>query len=211
MFRAPPIDLFPVETHGSPVLDFVIYHQDPEAIEFVQPLRELGEPILDFVAPAPYTQVQQSFDANLPKDQRYFSKAHNLESITDGAIDTAVQFVPEMRGAFTACYFEPLGGAVGRVEVSATPYAGREAVAGFHCLAGWMDPSEDESVMTWASEVHDAMAAHATGGVYVNLIADDEDGRVPAAYGPNYDRLVQLKKQWDPTNLFNSNYNIPPG
>lgn len=211
MFRVPPIDVFPEETHGSPVLDFVIYHEDPEAIGFVQPLRELGEPILDFVGPAPYTQVQQSFDPNLPKDQRYYSKAHNLASISDAAIDTVVQFVPDMRGAFTACYFEPLGGAIGRVEVSATPYAGREAVAGFHCLAGWMDSSEDESVMFWASQVHDAMAAHATGGVYVNLIADDEDHRVPAAYGPNYERLVQLKKQWDPTNLFSSNYNIPPG
>lgn len=211
MFRAPAIDLFPAETHGTPVLDFVIYHEDPEAIEFVQPLRELGEPILDLVAPTPYTQVQQTFDPNLPKGQRYYSKAHNLASISDAVIDTVLQFVPGMQGELTACYFEPLGGAVGQVDVSATPYAGRESAAGFHCLAGWMDSSQDESVMAWASEFHRAMAAHATGGVYVNLIADDEDERVPAAYGPNYDRLVQLKRQWDPTNLFSSNYNIPPG
>ncbi len=74
-----------------------------------------------------------------------------------------------------------------------------------------MDPGEDESVLAWASEFHQAMAAHATGGVYVNLIADDETDRIPAAYGSNYARLVELKQQWDPTNLFSSNYNIPPG
>jgi FAD/FMN-containing dehydrogenase len=54
------------------------------------------------------------------------------------------------------------------------------------------------------------MAPHATGGVYVNLIADDEPDRVPAAYGDNYARLVELKRQWDPENLFQGNYNIPP-
>ena len=73
-----------------------------------------------------------------------------------------------------------------------------------------MDAKEDETVLAWANEFHRAMADHATGGVYVNLIADDETERIPSAYGPNYDRLVDLKSHWDPTNLFTSNYNIPP-
>lgn len=211
IFRVPPIELFPENTHGLPVLDFVLFHEDPEAVDFVRPLRELGEPILDFVARAPYVQVQQGFDANLPKGQRYYSKAHNLAEISDGAIETVVELVPSMQGAFTAAYFEPLGGAVGRVNTSATAYAGRRAAYGFHCLAGWIDSAEDESVMAWASEFHSAMAAHSTGGVYVNLIADDEADRVPAAYGDNYGRLADLKKRWDPRNLFRHNHNIPPG
>ena len=74
-----------------------------------------------------------------------------------------------------------------------------------------MDADEDESVLAWATEFHSAMAAHATGGVYVNVIADDETDRIPSAYGVNYPRLVELKQRWDPTNLFSSNYNIPPG
>ena len=81
---------------------------------------------------------------------------------------------------------------------------------GFHIIAGWGDATEDEAVLGWASDFHDAMAAHATGGVYVNLIADDESDRIPAAYGTNYQRLVELKRRWDPVNLFSSNYNIPP-
>lgn len=66
-------------------------------------------------------------------------------------------------------------------------------------------------MLAWASEFQSAMAAHATGGVYVSLIADDESDRIPSAYGANYPRLVELKQWWDPTNLFSSNCNIPPG
>jgi FAD/FMN-containing dehydrogenase len=210
MFRVPPIEPFPEETHGTPVLDFVVFHIDPDATDSIQPLREFGEPMLDFVAPTPYADVQQTFDANLPKGNRYYSKAHNLESISDNVIDVVVDFVPRMKGEFTACYFEPLGGAVGRRGVSDTPYAGRQAAAGFHCLAGWIDESQDEDVMSWASAFHQAVEPHATGGVYVNLIADDEEDRIAAAYGPNYERLVSLKDKWDADNMFRNNYNIRP-
>jgi FAD/FMN-containing dehydrogenase len=214
-FLVPPIELFPEETHGKPVLDFVVFHQDPEAVDFVQhdfvePLRELGEPIMEEARLGRYVDSQTGFDANMPKGQRYVSKAHDLNGLSDGAIDTMVEFVPRMVGPLSAAYFDPLGGAVGRVDPSATPYAGRNTNFGFHLIAGWMDPAEDESVLAWASEFHTAMAAHATGGVYVNLLADDEDYRIPSAYGANYGRLVEMKRQWDPSNLFSSNYNIPP-
>jgi FAD/FMN-containing dehydrogenase len=210
-FRVPPIELFPEQTHGQPVIDFVFCHQDPDAADFVQPLRKLGDPILDFVGQSAYVDTQTAFDANMPKGQRYTSKAHDLDRLSDGAIDVMVEFVPLMAGALTAAYFDPLGGAVSRVALAETPYAGRDTRYGFHIMAGWMDATEDEAVLGWASEFHEAMAAHATGGVYVNLIADDESHRIPAAYGPNYERLVGLKKKWDPDNLFSSNYNIPPG
>lgn len=209
-FRVPPIDLFPEETHGEPVLDFVMCHQDPDASDFVQPLQNLGDPILSLVGPSQYVDVQTGFDANLPKGQRYTSKAHNLAELSDGVIDATVEFVPRMVGALSAAYFDPLGGAVGRVNGSATPYGGRSTKYGFHIIAGWMDASEDESVLGWASEFQSAVGEHATGGVYVNLIADDETERIPSAYGENYARLVELKRQWDPDNLFASNYNISP-
>lgn len=210
-FKVPPIDAFPERTHGSPVLDFVLFHEDAEATEFVRPLRELGEPILDVVGSARYVDVQKTFDPNMPKGLRYYSKAHDLDSLSDGAIDTMVDFVPSMVGPLTAAYFDPVGGAIGRVDPAATPYAGRQTTFGFHCIAGWIDPSEDESVLGWASRFGEAMATHANGGVYVNLIADDETDRVSAAYGESFDRLTQLKQLWDPENVFSGNYNIPPG
>ncbi len=209
-FRVPPIDLFPAAMHGQPVLDFVILHHDPTAVDFVRPLQEMGEPILNLVGPAPYVQAQTAFDANLPKGQRYMSKAHDLEELSDGAIDTMVDFVPRMRGALTAAYFDPLGGAIGRISPTDTAYSGRSASYGFHIIAGWMDASEDGAVIEWANDFATAMAPHASGSVYVNLIADDEPDRVPAAYGKNYARLVDLKRRWDSDNLFHNNYNISP-
>lgn len=63
---------------------------------------------------------------------------------------------------------------------------------------------------SWVSEFHAEMTKHANGGVYVNIIADDEDDRIPDAYGDNYARLRELKAKWDPTKLFSGYYNIPP-
>lgn len=209
-FRVPPIDLFPEETHGDPVLDFVFCHQDPAAGVGVEPLRHLGDPILDLVGQNPYVETQTSFDTNLPKGQRYYSKAHDLDELSDGAIDVMVEYVPQMVGPFTAAYIDPLGGAIAAVDQSETAFAGRSAAFGFHIIAGWMDPGDDQSVIGWATRFSDAMARHSTGGVYVNLIADDEPDRVPHAYGANYERLARLKNAWDPDNLFAGNYNIPP-
>jgi FAD/FMN-containing dehydrogenase len=207
-FRVPPIDAFPAEFHGEPVLDFVFCHGDPKAAAFVQPLRELGEPILDVVGPLPYTQIQQSFDAALPKGQRYYSKAHYLDDLLDAAIDTVATHVAAMKGEFTAAYLEPLGGAIAEVDRAATAFAGRDARYSFHILAGWINSADDDAVMSWARGFHDAMREHATGGVYVNLLAEDEPSRVPAAYGGNYERLRELKRKWDPDNLFRANHNI---
>lgn len=210
MFRVPPIDAFPAELHGDPVIDFVLCHQDPEATSAVQPLQSLGTPILDAVTPAPYVDVQQAFDPTLPAGQRYYSRAHDLADLSDAAIDTAVAHVPEMTGSFTSAYFDPGGGATARVDSAATAFHGREARYGFHILAGWSDASDDSSVIGWAADFHAAMARHATGGVYVNLLADDEIDRVPAAYGDNLARLIEAKRTWDPENVFRSNHNIAP-
>lgn len=210
MFRVPPIDAFPARFHGRLALDFVFCHLDSAASEFVQPLRGLGEKILEVVGPAAYTVVQQGFDANSPAGQRYYSRGHYLDQASDAAIETIAAHVPEMRGAFSAAYLEPLGGAIGRVGPRETAFGGRRARYGFHVLAGWTDAADDGAVMGWTRGFHDAMAPHATGGVYVNVLSEDEANRMPAAYGENYDRLVALKAAWDPTNLFRNNYNIPP-
>lgn len=209
-FRVPPIDIFPEETHGSPVLDFVFMHQDLDATGRIDELRHLDEPILDAVGPTPYLEAQTAFDANLPKGQRYMSKAENLDVLSDSAIDVMIEYVPQMVGPLTAAYFEPLGGAIGRVDRADTAYWGRGTSYGFHIIAGWMDPADDREVAGWANDFQAAMKPHSNGGVYVNLIADDEPDRVPAAYGGNLARLIELKRTWDPTNLFDNNYNIAP-
>lgn len=210
MFRVPPIEMFPSEFHGEPVIDFVVAHTDPDAQEAVAPLRDLGPRVLELVEPMPYTQLQQSFDANLPKGQRYYSKAHHLDVVSDGVISVFDEHVPSMAGEFTATYLEPLDGAVSDVDPTATAYAPRDANYGFHALGGWMSPDHDESVTSWVGGIFEAMDAHSTGSVYVNLIAEDGDDRIPSAYGNNYERVRSLKREWDPGNLFRHNHNIAP-
>lgn len=208
-FRVPPIDAFPAEFHGQPALDFVVFHTDPTAAETVAPLQALGTPILDAVGPMEYTAVQQAFDANLPAGQRYYSTAHDLAALTPGVIADFCRFVRTSEGAFTVSYFEPKGGAAGRVPANATAMGGRDAGYGFHALAGWADAADDEKVMRWARDFGRAMSAHATGGVYVNLIADDEDDRIPSAFS-DPTRVAALKRAWDPRNLLHGNHNVVP-
>lgn len=102
------------------------------------------------------------------------------------------------------------GGAIARVDPTATAFAHRDAPYGYHVLAGWMDPAQDAEVTEWVARFQQAMTPYATGGVYVNLLGTEEQERVPAAYGVNYERLVEIKKKWDPDNVFRMNHNIPP-
>lgn len=208
-FRVPPIDAFPEAVHGRPVLDFVVVALDGESEASVDRLRGLADPILEAVGPTPYTAVQTSFDPNLPAGQRYYSTAHDLPGLTDAAIADFARFVRTSQGAFTAAYLEPKGGAAGRVAPEATAMGGRDAWGEFHVIAGWSDPEDDEAVLGWAHDFGAAMARHATGGVYLNLIGDDEDARVATAVS-DVDRVRALKAAWDPLNVLRANHNLTP-
>lgn len=208
-FRVPPIDAFPVELHGQPVLDFVVFHTDPTAADTVAPLQALGTPILNVVGPMDYAAVQQTFDANLPAGQRYYSTAHDLAGLTDAAIAEFARFVRTSEGAFTASYFEPHGGAASRVAANATAMGGRAAPYGLHVLAGWSDPTDDGVVMDWARSFGNAMSVHATGGVYLALIGDDESSRIPTAFSDAI-RVAALKGRWDGDNRLRGNHNVAP-
>jgi hypothetical protein len=208
-FRVPPTDAFPAELHGEPVLDFVVFHTDPTAVDAVAPLQSLGTAILNAVGPMEYTAVQQSFDANLPAGQRYYSTAHDLAGLTDAAIADFARFVRASEGSFTASYFEPHGGAAGRVGASATAMGGRDAGYGFHVMAGWPDATDDAAVMGWARTFSKTMSTHATGGVYIALIGDDEGDRIPSAFS-DPGRVAALKRAWDPGNVLHGNHNVVP-
>jgi FAD/FMN-containing dehydrogenase len=210
--RVPPIDPFPKELHGQVALDFVVFHTDPgpagEAA--IQPLLDLGDPFLSAVEPQPYTSAQRAFDDGLPAGHRYESRAHDLHAISDGVIETLVDQLPLMVGDFTVVYLAAGGGAGARVEPAATAFPHRDAAFSYHIMAGWSDPAQDEEVTRWVEHFHESMTPHSTGGVYVNVLGTDEEARVRAAYGANYARLTELKKKWDPENLFRSNSNIEP-
>jgi FAD/FMN-containing dehydrogenase len=110
----------------------------------------------------------------------------------------------------TMVYLEPMGGAIAEVDAAATAFPHRDAAYSVHALTGWSDPDRDGELIEWTDSVHETMAPYSSGGVYVNLLNRTEGDRVPEAFGANYERLREVKADWDPENLFDSNQNIEP-
>jgi FAD/FMN-containing dehydrogenase len=212
-YRVPPIQLFPETLHGKTTLALVAaWTGEPAGGEAaLAPLRDFGEPSLDTIARLSYVDLQQSFDAGMAKGSRWYSRAVYLDALSDETIDTVVRRTENLPGEFTTVYFEPMGGAIGRVDPAATAFPHRRAAFGLHVFPGWRSAADDEANMAWANAFFAEIVPHGgDGGVYVNLLGGDEPERVPAAFGSNYSRLRQLKRRFDPDNLFRSNHNIPP-
>lgn len=210
--RIPPLAEFPEAFHGKVAIDLMSVYTGPvdEGRQILAPLHELGSAILEFAGAQQYVAVQRAFDAGMPEGQRWFSRAHYLAELSDDAIDVVVAHVEALPGDFSIVYFEPQGGAVGRADPGSTAFPHRDAAFSFHILPGWSEPGEDSEIMAWGASFHEALAPHATGGVYANLLGDGEEARVRAAYGANHERLRAIKKRYDPKNLFRSNHNVEP-
>jgi len=208
--RVPPEAPFPEAYRGEPSVALTVCYVGPtdEAEDALEPLRAFGDPILDAVQPMPYPVLQQSFDDGSPEGHRWYTKAHYLADLPDGAIETILEFTDPFPGPLTQVALEPMGGAIARVDPTATAFPHRNAAYSLGIWPGWADPGNDEEMIEWARAFHEAMAPYATGGVYANYLDRDEDDRVEAAYGENYERLADIKAEWDPENLFWMNQNV---
>jgi FAD/FMN-containing dehydrogenase len=209
--KAPPLPFLPEEVHGTEVLIIAVLHAGDmkEGERLLRPLREYGDPIADVVMPHPYAGFQQAFDPLLTPGARNYWKSHNFSELSDGAIETILEYVGRLPTPQCEIFVAQLGGAASRIAADATAYPHRDAAFVLNVHTRWEDAAQDEECVAWAREFADATTPLATGGVYVNFISEGEE-RVRAAYGANYDRLVELKNRYDPTNLFRLNQNIKP-
>ena len=212
IMTAPPAPFLPEEVHGTTVVAYVpCYSGSIEAgEEVVQPLREFGDPIADLVQPMPFTALQQMLDEELVPGFRNYWKTQLVDPLPDEAIDIVVDRAATLPSPMTQIVLEHLGGAISRVEPDATAYRNRKASFSFNVFPRWEDPAEDDAHVAWAREVHEAITPYSTDGVAVNFLSQEGQERVRTAYGDNYDRLVELKNEWDPENLFRMNQNIKP-
>jgi FAD/FMN-containing dehydrogenase len=211
-FRAPPGLPVPPEVHGELVTVLALcYAGDPAAGErALRPLRSFGRPLADLIAPMPYTTLQSSSDASYPNGLQNYWKSHFIDEITDGAIDTIMEHAPRMRSPLSSFYFQHLGGAIARPGDGGAAFSHRHAAFDFTILTVSRDAAESAENMAWAREFFAAMQPHATG-VYVNNLGTEGADRVKAAYAPaTYERLVALKRAYDPDNVFRVNQNIAP-
>jgi FAD/FMN-containing dehydrogenase len=210
---APPEPFVPEEARGKPACGVVVCWTGDmdEGQEVIKPLRDLG-PLLDVVGPIPYAQgVQRLIEPGNPPGMQNYWKAEFLEELTDDAIDTLIEHVNRGQSPLSSVILEPLGGALARVDEDAMALGNRQAPYAYHCVAMWSDPSEADVHVGWAKDLSSAMDRFAMAGIYLNYTSDQENPeRVRSTYGPKYDRLVALKDEYDPDNVFRLNPNIKP-
>ena len=211
--KAPPLPFLPPEVHGTGILAFAAcYSGDIEkGRKALAPLQALGKPIADVIAPHPFTAWQSILDPLLTPGLRNYWKSHFFKQLGDEAIDVLVDFAGRLPSPHCELAFAHLGGAINRVPATATAYPHRDVQFTLNVHTRWEKAGEDKACIAWARELFDRMTPHATGGVYVNFMPEDEAQRVRAgAYGPNFERLAKLKARYDSGNLFRHNQNILP-
>ncbi len=213
MRKAPPLPFLPPQVHGTEIVAFCMFHcgNPDEGRKALEPVRRFGTVLGEFAAMQPYTAWQQTFDPLLTAGARNYWKSHNFADLSDGAIDVAVKYVQELPSPHCEIFFGLIGGATTRPKRDATAYSHRDAIYVCNVHGRWETAPEDQICINWARGFFRDAAPHATGGVYVNFLTDDEPERIGAAYGPGYERLVAAKKKYDPGNLFRMNQNIRPG
>ncbi|ABS25810.1 FAD-binding oxidoreductase [Anaeromyxobacter sp. Fw109-5] len=211
--KAPPLPFLPAEVHGTEILVLAMCWTGnvEDGQKALAPLRALGKPHADVVGPVPFVAWQSALDPLLTPGARNYWKSHELAEVGDGALDVLVDHAGRLPTPECEVFLGALGGAVSRVPADATAYPHRDVPYFVNVHTRWRDPAEDSVCVGWARALFDALAPHATGGVYVNFMPEDEAQRVrPGAYGANYDRLARIKAKYDPDNLFHLNQNIRP-
>ena len=208
---APPAPFVPPDLQGQPVIGVVYCYVGPleAGEEHARALRGFGSPAVDVIGPMPYTALQQMLDPGFPRGIREYFKVDSLRSLPDGSIDTLVAVAEELPAPFGQLILCPLGGAVSRSATADIALSVVDAPWLYFCLSMWMDPAEDERNTAWARRLAASMRDIGVGAAVANFVAEDEAGRLRASYGEEkYARLAELKRRWDPDNLFRLNQNI---
>jgi FAD/FMN-containing dehydrogenase len=210
--KAPPLPFLPARVHGTEIVVLALIHAgDPgEGTRLIEPLRRFGTPVGEHVGIQPYAAWQQAFDPLLTAGARNYWKSHNFAALEDGLFDTVLAAAGRLPSPQCEIFIAAVGGATARPAPDSAAYAQRDARFVMNVHGRWEDPEDDKRGIGWARDFFRAAAPYASGGVYVNFLGADEGERVRAAYGPNYDRLARLKREYDPDNLFRMNQNIEP-
>jgi hypothetical protein len=176
----------------------------------LRPLRTFQSPVDDGIQPMPYTVLQSARDEGFPFGRRHYWKSGWLREVTDGAIETLMQFLPQMPSPASGVGLQQLHGVASRVAPSATAFPHRAEQYDFLIGAQWSEATDSDRNVQWTRALFEAMRPHLEESVYVNNLGDEGPGRVQAAYGENYPRLAAIKRTYDPDNLFRANQNIDP-
>jgi len=208
---APPLPVIPEEWHGKKVAIVIAVCAGPveDGEALVRELRTIAEPVADLIHPMPYTFIQGLLDPLWPKGINAYFKAANLARLSDETIDSLAALHLDTPGPQCEIHVHQMGGAVGRVGQGDTAFPERSMPFVLNAVTGTPDPESLGAHTEWARSVVAAAKADETGRAYVNFLGDN--GEAESAYGEEtYRRLVALKDEYDPTNVFRLNQNIEP-
>jgi FAD/FMN-containing dehydrogenase len=207
---APPIPFLPPEAHGKLILmALVAWAGDSEAGErALAPFRALAEPLADMVRPMPYAGLFEPVDDMEVTEES--ARSLFMDTVDAAAAATIVEHLQASTAPMAVAQLRALGGAMARVPADATAFAHRDrrVMGGVGAV---YDRAADKPVHDAWAEGFAAALRQGEPGVYVNFLADEGPGRVREAYpGATWDRLAEVKRRWDPANLFRHNQNIQP-
>lgn len=210
--HAPPLPFIPEKYHGKIVilLPFVWLGDPEEGEKLLQPIRDFGETIGDGSGVKPWTAWQSAFDGLVSHGARNYWKSHHLKDLSDENIEVITRFAARMPSEECEVFIPHMEGAPSRIEPTATAFPHRYTPFVLNLHTRWQDKSDDDRCIAWARDFHDATRPFSKG-VYVNFLSEEGDARVKEAYTEEvWTRLVEVKRKWDPDNIFRMNQNIAP-
>ncbi len=209
--QAPPLPFLPTEVHGSMIVALILFSTNLErGPAWFEELRRLGTVLGETSGRLPYVAWQQMFDPLLDKGARNYWKSLDFARLNTSFIEALATAAADLPSSQSEIFVANLGGRVSTVDPATTAYNGREASYVMNVHARWEKPIEDRRCIDWARRVFARVEPLALDAAYVNFLTQDESSRVQRAYGPNYPRLVEVKRRYDPTNIFRFNQNIRP-
>lgn len=214
LLHAPPAPFVPEEWHGRKICSMAVcYSGDPgRAADAIEPLRALGEPVFDLLAEQPYVQVQSYLDGTEPAGLHHYWKTEYLGGLSDGLLASVRDVFARAEVPEAEIGVLHVGGALNERAEDDGAVGNRDARFVIGVKAMWEPGRGDaDAVVRWVREGWERVRPFSTGRTYVNFqTADEGDERVRATYGPNLERLIEVKTRYDPDNLFRSNRNIRP-
>ncbi|HEY3082771.1 MAG TPA: FAD-binding oxidoreductase [Chloroflexota bacterium] len=210
--KVPPAPPFPEHLHLQTVCGVVWCYTGPldSAEEVFRPIRAVGPPIVDFVGPLPHPALQGMFDPLYQPGLQWYWRADFVNELSDEAIARHVEHGSQIPTMHSTMHLYPVDGAAHRVGKAETAFSFREAKYGEVIVGVDPDPATNERNIAWVKDYWTALHPFSAGGAYVNMMMDEGQERVQAAYRDNYARLAEVKTRYDPTNLFHVNQNIRP-
>lgn len=210
--KAPPLPFLPEQVHGKEVVVLVAFYtgEPAQGRKLIEPLLRFGDAYGEHIVAQPYIQWQKAFDPLLAPGARNYWKSHNFIELSDGALNSMIEFAAKLPSPQCEIFIGLIAGAANRVPANAMAYGHRDAHFVLNVHGRWDENTEDQRCIAWARAFFQATAPYASAGAYVNFMTGEETDRVAAAYGTNYHRLAQIKKQYDPDNVFHVNQNIKP-